>query len=195
MNSLSPNIVFPCHYHSTCAFYTFLSWNLLFNRETNGRSLGIFQQKWTFFGNRWALRKISAFPFLFSSFKGFIFDKIIEKGVKGGIEASPRQSCSYFLRLSCVREVICSNLSWATAILIEVFRALLQAFPKSVVWHFSTTWFRNLFFEFTAYNYDVFLLVRFRRYYILNLSLCWWWKPLMTTICTWNWKYTQVGTQ
>ena len=107
-------LLFPCHCHFTCAFYTFLSWNLLFNRETNGRSLGIFQQKWSCFGNRWASRKISAFPFLFSSFKGFIFDKISEKGVKGGIEASPRQSCSYFPRLSCVREVVCSNLSWAS---------------------------------------------------------------------------------
>jgi hypothetical protein len=109
-------LVFPYHYHSTCVFfYTFLSWNLLFNRETNGRSLGIFQQKWSCFGNRWALRKISAFPFLFSNFKGFIFDKISEKGVKAGIEASPKQSCSYFLCLSFVLEVIFSNLSWASS--------------------------------------------------------------------------------
>lgn len=106
-------LVIPCHYHSTCAFYTFLSWKVLFNRETNGRSLGILQQNWSCLGNRWESRKISAFPFLFSSFKGFIFDKISEKGVKGGIEASPRQSCSYFLLLSCVREVVFSNLSWA----------------------------------------------------------------------------------
>jgi len=47
-------LVFPCHYYSTCALYTFLSWNLLFNRETNGRSLWIFKQKWSCFGNRWA---------------------------------------------------------------------------------------------------------------------------------------------
>jgi len=43
-----------------------------------------------------------------------MFDKISEKGVKGGIEASPRQSCSYFVSLSFVREVVCSNLSTAS---------------------------------------------------------------------------------
>jgi hypothetical protein len=32
------------------------------------------------------------------------------------------------------------------AILIEVLRALVQAFPKCVLWHFSTTLFRSLFF-------------------------------------------------
>lgn len=189
MGSLSPNTCFPLPLSFHLCFLHILSWNLFFNRETNGRSLGIFHQKWACFGNRWAPRKISAFPFLFSSFKGFIFDKISEKGVKGGIEASPRQSCSYFLRLSCVREVVFSNLSWASGHSNWGSSCFIPGLPKKCCVTLQQDVVSQSIFRIYNIQFDAFMLIHLGRYDILKLNRSWWWRPLIATICTWNWKY------